>query len=90
MKDLRVFAGRSNPDLAQKIVQYLGIPLGRAQLEDFPDGEISLKLFEDVRGRDAFIVQSTCNPVNRHLFETLIYIDCLKRASAKRITAVIP
>lgn len=90
MKNLRVFAGRSNPELAQRITQYLGIPLGRVQLEDFPDGEISLKLFEDVRGRDAFVVQSTCNPVNRHLIETLIYIDCLKRASAKRITAVIP
>ncbi len=90
MRDLRIFSGRSNPELAQRIVSYLGIPLGRVALDDFPDGEISLKLFEDVRGRDTFVVQSTCNPVNRHLFESLIYIDCLKRASAKRITAVIP
>jgi ribose-phosphate pyrophosphokinase len=66
------------------------MPLGRAQLESFPDGELYLKLFEDVRGRDAFVVQSTCPPVNDHLMELLIYIDCLKRASAERITAVIP
>ncbi|HUU94985.1 MAG TPA: ribose-phosphate pyrophosphokinase [Phycisphaerae bacterium] len=90
MKDLRVFAGRSNPALAERVVNYLGLPLGRAQLEKFPDGEISLKLFEDVRGRDAFVIQSTCQPGNDHLMELLIYIDCLKRASAQRITAVIP
>jgi ribose-phosphate pyrophosphokinase len=90
VKDLRIFAGRSNPELATKICQYLGISLGRAQLEDFPDGEISLKLFEDVRGRDAFVVQSTCTPVNDRLIELLICIDCMRRASAERITAVIP
>ncbi|MBU0640992.1 MAG: ribose-phosphate pyrophosphokinase [Planctomycetes bacterium] len=90
MTDLRVFAGRSNPVLAKRMVDYLGIPLGRAQLENFPDGEISLKLVEDVRGRDAFVVQSTCPPTNDHLVELLIFIDCLRRASARRITAVIP
>lgn len=90
MMDLRLFSGRSNPALAARIAEYLGIPLGRAQLENFPDGEISLKLFEDVRGRDTFVVQSTCHPANDHLMEMLIFIDCLKRASASRITAVIP
>lgn len=90
MKDLRVFSGRSNPELARRVCDYLGIPLGRVQLENFPDGEISLKLIEDVRGRDAFVVQSTCDPGNTNLMELLIYIDCLRRASAKRITAVIP
>jgi ribose-phosphate pyrophosphokinase len=90
MKDLRVFSGRSHPQLAEQVVNYLGIPLGRAQAERFPDGEISLKLFEDVRGRDTFVIQSTCCPGNDHLMELLIFVDCLKRASADRITAVIP
>jgi ribose-phosphate pyrophosphokinase len=90
MKDLRVFSGRGNPALAERIVNYLGISLGGVQLENFPDGEISLKLFEDVRGRDAFVVQSTCFPGSQNLMELLIYIDCMRRASAKRITAVIP
>lgn len=90
MTDLRLFAGRSNHPVAEKIAQYLGLPLGRVQLDDFPDGEIALKLLDDVRGCDAFIVQSTCPPGNRNLMELLIFIDCLKRASAKRITAVIP
>jgi ribose-phosphate pyrophosphokinase len=90
MKDLRVFSGRSNPQLAERVVNYLGVSLGRAQLDRFPDGEISLKLFEDVRGRDTFVIQSTCSPGNDHLMELLIYIDCLKRASANRITVVIP
>ena len=90
MKDLRVFSGRSNPRLAERVVDYLGIPLGRVQLERFPDGEISLKLFEDVRGRDTFVIQSTSCPGNDHLMELLIYIDCLKRASANRVTVVVP
>jgi len=85
-----IFAGRSNPELAQRVADYLGMSLGRAQLGDFPDGETSLKLNEDVRGRDTFVIQSTCEPVNQHLMELLIYIDCLRRASARRITAVIP
>lgn len=90
MKDLCVFSGRSNPELSRRVCEYLGIPLGRVQLEDFPDGEISLKLVEDVRGRDVFVIQSTCNPGNTNLMELLIYVDCLRRASAKRITAVVP
>lgn len=90
MKELRVFAGRSNPGLAERIASYLGMPLGRAQVANFPDGEISLKLGEDVRGRDAFVVQSTSAPQSEHLIELLIFIDCMKRASAMRITAVMP
>jgi ribose-phosphate pyrophosphokinase len=90
MTDIRVFSGRSNPLLAARICEYLGLSLGRVQLDNFPDGEISLKLSEDVRGRDAFVVQSTCPPVNDSLMELLIFIDCLKRASAQRITVVVP
>lgn len=90
MMDIRVFSGRSNVALAGRISEYLGLPLGRVQLEDFPDGEISLKLLDDVRGRDTFVVQSTCPPVNKNLIELLIFIDCLKRASASRVTAVVP
>ncbi len=87
---LKLFAGRGNPQLAQKICDYLQLPLGRARTELFPDGELIVKIEEDVRGRDCFIVQSTCHPVNAHLMELMIWIDCLRRASAKRITAVIP
>lgn len=90
MTPIRIFSGRSNPALSQRIAEYLGIPLGRAQLEDFPDGETSLKLYDDVRGRDCFIIQSTCHPVNQNLMELLICIDCLRRASAQRITVVAP
>ncbi len=90
MTNLRVFTGSSNPALASKIAEYLGLPLGRAQVEKFPDSETSLKLHEDVRGRDVFIIQSTCDPVNHHLMELLVFIDCVRRASAQRITAVLP
>jgi ribose-phosphate pyrophosphokinase len=90
MDDMKLFSGRANPDLAKKIGDYLGLPLGRAVLGNFPDGEISCKIDEDVRGRDVFIVQPTCPPVNDNLLELLIMIDSFKRASASRITAVIP
>ncbi len=90
MTGIRIFSGRSNLGLAKQIAHYLGYPLGRVQLDDYPDGEIALKLVEDVRGCDAYVVQSTCPPVNDNLMELLIFIDCLKRASAQRITAVIP
>ena len=90
MKEMLVFTGRSNPALSERVVNYLGLGLGRAQLERFPDGETSLKLFEDARGRDVFVIQSTSTPVNEHVMELLIYIDCLRRASARRITAVVP
>jgi ribose-phosphate pyrophosphokinase len=87
---LKVFTGRANKPLAQKICDYLQIPLGRGNTESFPDGELIVKVDEDVRGRDCFIVQPTSSPVNAHLMELMIWIDCLKRASAKTVTAVCP
>ncbi len=87
---LKLFTGRSNPQLAERICQYLQIPLGRGATELFPDGELLVHVDEDVRGRDCFIVQSTSHPVNAHLMELFIWIDTLKRASANRVTAVIP
>jgi len=90
MNDLKVFCGRGNPQLAQRICDYLEIPLGRAAMGNFADGEISCKIEEDVRGRDVFLVQSTCPPVNDNLMELLVMVDSFKRASAERITAVIP
>ena len=90
MTNIRIAAGRSNAGLAEGIAHYLGFALGRVQLTNHPDGEIFLKLLDDVRGRDAFIVQSTCPPANDHLMELLIFLDCMKRSSAERITAVIP
>src|SRR3954463_9515185 len=87
---LKVFTGRANPELAQKICDHLAIPLGRGRTELFPDGELHVKVEEDVRGRDCYIVQSTSHPINAHLMELFIWIDCLKRASANRVTAVIP
>src|ERR671921_828117 len=87
---LKVFTGRANPELAQRICDHLEIPLGRGRAELFPDGELIVKVEEDVRGRDVFIIQPTSHPINAHLMELMIWIDCLKRASAKQITAVIP
>ncbi len=87
---VRVFSGSANPELTNKICQYMDIPMGRAKIEPFPDGELLVKLEDDVRGRDCFIVQPTCMPVNERLMELLIFIDCLRRASAERITAVLP
>ena len=86
----KVFSGKSNPALAQRICKYLQVPLGRGGSETFPDSELIVKVEEDVRGKDCFVVQSACNPVNESLMELFIWIDCLRRASAKRITAVIP
>jgi ribose-phosphate pyrophosphokinase len=87
---LRVFTGNSNISLVQMICEHLGIPLGKAQVTKFSDGEINAEIDESVRGMDVFVVQSTCPPVNDHLMEFLILIDALKRASAARINAVIP
>ena len=87
---LKVFTGRANPELARKVCNYLDIPLGRGGTDLFPDGELIIKVNEDVRGRDCFVIQPTCDPVNTHLMELFIWIDTLKRASAKRVTAVIP
>lgn len=88
--NLKVFAGRHCVGLAQRVCAHLELPLGQATTEQFPDGEIIVKLEEDVRGRDCFVVLSTHDPVNANLMELLIYLDCLRRASAQRITAVIP
>jgi ribose-phosphate pyrophosphokinase len=87
---LRIFSGSSNPALTAAVCKYLKIPLGVAEIEMFPDGEKVVRVEDDVRGRDCFIVQSTCRPVDVHLMELLIYLDCLRRASARRVTAVIP
>jgi len=87
---LKLFTGRANPTLAQKICEYLHIPLGRGRPELFPDGEVIVKVEEDVRGRDCFVIQPTSHPVNAHYCELFIWIDALKRASAKAVTAVIP
>ena len=88
--NLKLFGGRANPALSERIADYLGIPLGEATISEFPDTELLVKLEEDVRGRDLFIIQSTCSPVNTNMMELLIFIDCARRASAERITAVIP
>jgi len=90
MNQVKIFSGRANPELAQKVCGYLGLPLGRITTRTFPDGEIFCKIEEDVRGRDVFLVQPTCTPVNENLMELLIMIDSFMRASAERITAVIP
>lgn len=87
---LKVFSGRANIALAEKIAQCLGDPLGKITLGNFPDGENSVRIEEDVRGRDVFIVQPTCPPVNESLIELLVMIDCFMRASPARITAVLP
>lgn len=89
-KKLKIFSGNANPELAQEIAEYLGVTLGEAQVKTFSDGETSCKINESVRGADVFVVQPTCNPVNDNLMELLIMIDALRRASARRITAVIP
>ena len=89
-KDIKVFTGNSNPELAKKICKEIGIRLGDADVKGFADGEVSASIYESVRGSDVFIVQSTSNPVNDHLMELLIMIDAMRRASAGRITAVIP
>ncbi|MBU1626030.1 ribose-phosphate pyrophosphokinase, partial [bacterium] len=88
--ELKIFSGNSNRALSEEISSFLGIPLGDALIQKFSDGEIFTQIKENVRGKDVFIIQSTCPPVNDHLMEFLIMVDALKRASAKRITAVLP
>ena len=88
--ELRVFSGRANLPLAEKIVQNLGGSLGRMTVGNFPDGETSVRIEEDVRGRDVFIVQPTCPPVNEHLMELLVMLDAFRRSSPARLTAVLP
>ena len=90
MKDLRLFTGRANPRLARGICDYLQIEPGRIEVSDFSDGEVFVQIQENIRGQDVFLVQSTCQPANHHLMELLIMADACRRASAARITAVIP
>jgi ribose-phosphate pyrophosphokinase len=87
---LKVFSGRANLPLAERIARHLGDPLGRITLANFADGETSVRIEEDVRGRDVFLVQPTCPPVNENLMELLVMLDSFKRASAARITVVLP
>ncbi len=87
---IRIFCGNSNPALAGKICAGLGLPLGAAKVKNFSDGEIMVEIGENVRGRDVYIVQSTCYPTNNNLMELLIMMDALKRASAAKITAIMP
>lgn len=85
-----IFSGNSNPSLSSKICEYLDIRLGDAKVSTFSDGEIQVEINENVRGKDVFVIQSTCSPVNDNLVELLLMIDAFKRSSAKRITAVMP
>ena len=85
-----VFTGNANPALAQNIVEKLGMSLGKAQVDQFSDGEIAVEIQENVRGRDVFVVQSTCSPTHKNLMELLILVDALRRASAGRVTAILP
>ena len=90
MANLMLFTGNSNPALAKEIARYLGIAVGRSVVSQFSDGEISVEVQENVRGRDVFIVQSTCAPTNKNLMELVFMVDAMRRASASRITAVVP
>jgi len=90
LERIRIFSGNATPDLALRISKNLGVPLGKANVSTFSDGETRVEINENVRGMDVFIIQSTCPPVNVTLMELLIMIDAMKRASAYRITAVIP
>lgn len=87
---MAIFAGNANPDLAQRVARYLGIPMGKALVSKFSDGEVNVEIMENVRGRDVFVVQPTCAPSNDNLMELLVMMDALRRSSAARITAVIP
>ena len=87
---LKIFAGNSNPGLAQEIVQAMGMEISQCMVKQFSDGEIYLQIKENVRGADVFIIQPTCTPVDRNLMELLLMMDAMKRASAERITAVLP
>jgi len=87
---MKVFAGSAHPALAREIADFLGVQVGRARLERFPDTEVSFQIDENIRGTDVFVVQPTCRPVDQHLVELCIMIDAFRRSSASRITAVVP
>lgn len=89
-RKLKIFSGNANPQLASEIAEYLGVSLGAAKVQTFSDGEIKVNIEESVRGCDVFLIQPTCTPVNNNLMELLIMVDALRRASARRITVVIP
>ena len=88
--EMKIFSGSANRVLAERICNYIGVPLGKATISSFPDGETYVKIEENVRGRDVFLIQPTSPPTNQHLMELLIMVDAARRASADRITAVIP
>src|SRR3712207_376059 len=88
--EMKIFSGSAHRQLAQRICECVGVPLGDATVDSFPDGETYVKINENIRGRDIFIVQPTCPPTNQNLMELLILVDAARRASAARITAVIP
>src|SRR5215471_8532729 len=88
--EIQVFAGNSNRPLVAEVCQVLDVSLGRAEVRRFSDGEVMIEIADNVRGGDVFVIQSTCTPVNDHLMELLLMLDAFRRASAKRITAVIP
>ena len=90
MQQVKLFTGNANPALAQAVVNYLGIELGKAEVTTFSDGEVRVEIGENVRGADCFVLQSTSSPANTHIMELLIMVDALRRSSARRITAVIP
>ncbi len=90
MTDFKLFSGNANPVLSKRIADYLGVDLGKITIGTFPDGETSCKIEEDVRGRDVYLIQPTCPPANEHLMQLLVMIDSCKRASAERVTAVMP
>ena len=90
MDELKVFSGNAHPALAQAVVEYLGMPLGKCEVFEFSNENIFVRILENVRQRDTFVIQPLCSPVNKNLVELLIMLDALKRASAGRITAVIP
>jgi ribose-phosphate pyrophosphokinase len=89
-KNLMLFTGNANPGLAKEVAQELGLPMGKAEVNKFSDGEISVEIQENVRGKDVFIIQPTCAPTNDNLMELLVLVDAVRRASATRITAVVP
>src|SRR4051812_16274358 len=88
--DLKVFSGSAHPQLTREIGDFLGIPLGQARLQRFPDSEVSFQIDENIRGADVFIVQPTSTPVDQHLMELMVMIDAFRRSSAARFTAVVP
>ncbi len=90
IENMAVFTGNANPALAAEVVRYLGLPLGRAVVDKFSDGEVNVEIMENVRGKDVFVIQPTCAPSNDNLMEALVMLDALSRASANRITAVVP